>query len=219
MTFHFTDEILQAFIDSSNSILNPGSPVTLHGSVLPILAVMLSMASQTGILDAMGVDLPIDIGAFETPGVVALLESLMPNVMAFDWGAFFEKPVGLRAWLPAVTTDKGTFKDTVIMEWECPGDLDEDGFPSGSLGLLCGKDAELTDSAHFKGEKYEMPADGIASGFPVFAFDDPTLNGLALVDLDGIEGSTDASDYETANGASLNAALAGLLKGIMDFIP
>lgn len=217
--FHLTDDILQAFQDASNSILNPGQPVTLHGAVLPILAVMVSLASQASILEVVGLDLPIDIGAFEIPGVVGLLASLMPNVMAFDWGAFYENPAGLRAWLPAITSDLGLFKDTVIAEWECPDDLDENGYPQGQLGLLCSGDAELKDQGHFEGTDFEIAADGLASGFPVFAFEDPTLNGLAMVDLDGETGSADASSFVVADGAALNAALATLLEGILALIP
>jgi len=219
IVFHFTDDILQALGDASDSIEDNGDPVTLHGAILPILAVMLSAASQCGVLDAVGLELPIDLGAFEIPGVVALLQSLLPNVMAFDWGEFFKEPVGLRAWLPAITEGMGVFEDTVIVEWECPDDLDEHGYPSGSLGLLCGSDAELIDSSHFQGSQYEIEADGIASGFPVFAFPDPTLNSLAMVDLDGEEGSTDSSTFELADGSSLNAALAKLLDGILALVP
>lgn len=219
MVFHFTGAIIEAFEDASESILNADKPVTLHGAVLPILAVMLSLASQTGVMDAVGLELPIDIGAFEIPGVVTLLQSLLPNVMAFDWGGFFANPVGLRAWLPVITSDQPVFQNNVLVEWECPDDLKEDGFPSGSLDILCSGDAELVDSAHFVGTEQELEADGIPSGFPVFAFDDPTLNGLVRVDLDGVMGSTDTGTYESADGTSLNAALAKVLEGVLALIP
>lgn len=220
MTFGLTAEILAAFRDASDSIRTPGHRVTLHGAVLPILATMVSVVSQTGLLEGIQVSLPIDLGGFEIAGISALLGSLLPNVVAFDWGAFFEHPVGLRAWLPEVTHGgQGGLTDTVIAEWECPGDLDTHGFPSGTLGLFCAKGAALVDGPHFVGGPFEVEADGIASPVPVLAFADPTLNRLIHVDLDGVPGGRDASSYEPADLRTLNAALARLLAGVLSLIP
>lgn len=220
MTFGLTADILAAFRDASESIRTPGHKVTLHGAVLPILATMVSLVSQTGFLEGIQVSLPIDLGGFEIAGISALLGSLLPNVVAFDWGAFFEHPVGLRAWLPEVTHGgQGGLTDTVIAEWECPGDLDENGFPSGTLGLLCAKEADLEDGPHFAGGPFEVGADGVASPVPVLAFSDPTLNHLIHVDLGGVPGGADASSYEPADLRSLNAALARLLAGVLSLIP
>ncbi len=220
MTFGLTADILAAFRDASDSIRTPGDAVTLHGAVLPILAAMVSVVSQTGLLEGLQVELPIGLGGFEIAGISALLGSLLPNVVAFDWGAFFEHPVGLRAWLPEVThTGQGGLTDTVIAEWECPGDLDDHGFPSGTLGLLCAKGAALEDGPHFAGGPFEVEADGVASPVPVLAFSDPTLNHLIRVDLDGVTGGTDASSYKPADLRTLNAALARLLVGVLSLIP
>lgn len=220
MTFGLTADILAAFQDASDSIRTPGDAVTLHGAVLPILATMVSVVSQTGLLEGLQVKLPIDLGGFEIAGISALLGSLLPNVVAFDWGAFFEHPVGLRAWLPEVThTGQGGLADTVIAEWECPGDLDDHGFPSGTLGLLCAKGAALEDGPHFAGGPFEVEADGVASPVPVLAFSDPTLNHLIRVDLDGVTGGADASSYKPADLRTLNAALARLLVGVLSLIP
>ncbi len=220
MTFGLTADILAAFQDASDSIRTPGHKVTLHGAVLPILATLVSVASQTGLLEGAGISLPIDLGGFEVAGISALLGSLLPNVVAFDWGTFFEHPVGLRAWLPEVTHGgQGGLADTVIAEWECPGDLDDNGFPSGTLGLVCAKGAILEDGPHFLGGPFEIEADGVASPVPVLAFADPTLNHLIHVDLDGVPGGADAKSYEPADLRTLNAALARLLMGVLSLIP
>ncbi len=219
MTFGLTGDILAAFQSASDSIRTPGHQVTLHGAVLPILATFVSVVSQTGLLDGLGVNLPLDLGGFEIAGISALMGSLLPNVVAFDWGAFFTSPVGLRAWLPEVTHEgQGGLGDTVIAEWECPDDLDANGFPSGTLGLFCGKGATLVDGPHFVGTKYETEADGLASPVPVLAFADPTLNHLLHVDLEGKPGGTDASSYKPATLQTLNAALARVLGGILPLI-
>lgn len=220
MTFGLTREILTAFQDASDSIRTAGQKVTLHGAVLPILATMVSVASQSGLLEGLQMNLPIDIGGFEIAGISALLATLLPNVVAFDWGAFFEHPVGLRAWMPEVTySGQGGLADTVIAEWECPGDLDAKGFPSGPLGLFCGKGAALEDGPHFVGTPFEIEADGIASPVPLLAFADPLLNHLLYVNLEGHFGEADASSYEPATLQTLNAALARLLTGVVSLIP
>lgn len=220
MTFGLTRDVLTAFRDASDSIRTPGRKVTLHGAVLPILATFVSVVSQTGLLEGLQVSLPIDLSGFEIAGISALLGSLLPNIVAFDWGAFYEHPVGLRAWLPAVTNrGRGGLTDTVVAEWECPQDLDAKGFPSGTLGLFCGKNASLQDGPHFVGSPFETEADGIASPVPVFAFHDPTLNRLIHVDLEAKPGQTDASTYDLADQRTLNAALARLLAGLVSLIP
>ena len=219
MTFGLTEEILDGFRSASESIGNPGRKVTLHGAVLPILATMVSVMTQTGFLEGVGAKLPIDLSGFEIAGISGLLASLLPNVVAFDWGAFFAHPTGLRAWMPVVThSGQGGLSDTVLAEWECPDDL-VNGFPSGLLGLVCGKSAALQDQPHFVGTTYEIAADGFASPVPVFAWDDPMLNHLLFVDLDAAYMQADASTYEPATLRSLNAALARILGGLLPLIP
>lgn len=220
MLFALSPEILNAFEEASRSIKTPGYKVTLHGAVIPILAAILSAAAQSGLLEGLQISLPIDIGAFEVPQLSGLLSVFLPNVFAFDWGAFFEQPVGLRAWLPEVTNrGLGGLTDTVIAEWECPDDLDQYGFPTGLLGLFCNRNAVLKDSAHFLGTDFEIAADSIASPVPVLAFKDPMLNNLVYVDLQAPSNQVAATSYEPATLLTLNAALAKILGGLIMLLP
>ena len=220
MSFTLAGQTVDAFVAASDSILAKGPAVTLHGAVLPILATLVSAGARSGVLDAFGLKMPagIDLAAFEIEDLSMLLKGLLPNAVAFDWGAFFSKPVGLRAWLPAVTTGKGHLEDIIRAEWECPGDLQPDGYPTGSLRLLCAKGAALADGPHFVGTPDEIPADGVASGFPVFVFPDPTLNDLAHVDLDSAVGDADSSHFALADRASLNSALALVLGDVLGLL-
>ncbi len=218
LAFQLPQDVLDAFQACSDSILTPGKLVTLHAGVVPVLGAMVVALVRTGALEGLGLKLPIDLSAAEAADAAALLKSLMPNVMAFDWGTFFQTPVGLRAWLPAWTSDQGLMQDSLIEEWECPADTAADGYPNGSLRLLCAKTATLTDAPHFAGTSYATDADGIASGFPVFAFPDPTLSGLAYVKLDGVADSADTTGYVKATNLTLNAALAKLLGGVLGLL-
>ena len=105
------------------------------------------------------------------------------------------------------------------MEWECAGDIQADGYPTGWKRLLCAKDAERVDATHFVSQAGEMAADGNASGFPVFLFPDPTESNLLLVDLNGTSGVTDASTYVLATGQTLNMALARMFEGLLALVP
>lgn len=214
-----SDTTLQAFRDASRSILTPGGPVTLHGAVLPVLSTVLVGFVRVDLLDILGIEMPggLDLAALEADELLGVLTALMPNVMAFDWGTFFSTPVGLRAWLPAVTSDRPLMQNTILASWECPDDLATDGFPSGALRMLC-KEGVLVDGPHFPDTPFATQADGILSPFPVLAFPDPTLHGLAYVDLAGTDGNRDASTYSRATGTTLNAALASLLADILKLL-
>lgn len=215
-----SEPTLQAFRDCSHSILTPGAKVTLHGGVIPVLSTVVAGFVRVGLLDLLGISLPggIDLAALEVDDLQGLLRTLLPNVMAFDWGAFYQHPVGLRAWLPSATTDRPMLENVLRAEWECPEDTAADGYPTGSLRLLCAETAALADGPHFVDTSWATEADGIASGFPVLAFDDPTLNGMAYVDLDGMDKGTDATTYQAATGTTLNAALAKLLVGVLSLL-
>lgn len=215
-----SDATLGGFAQASYSILTPGAKVTLHGGVLPVLGTIAVVLVRSGLLATFGVSLPdfLDLTVLEVDDVVAVLQGLLPNVMAFDWGEAFERPAGARVWLPAVTTDGLLMDNRMIVEWECPDDTAATGYPTGSFGMLCEKGATLTDGPHFADTPYAITADGTASGVPVLAFDDYTLNGLVFVDLDGEAGSDDASTYGPADGTSLNAAIAALLGPILQLL-
>ncbi len=215
-----SDTTMQAFRDASRSIQTPGDRVTLHGAVLPVLAAVLGGFVRVGLLDVVGIKVPggLDLNALEVDDLLGVLKGLLPNLMAFDWGTFFQAGVGLRAWMPAYTEDRSGMDNVLLAEWECPEDLGVDGFPNGSLRMLCTKGVALTDGPHFVGTSYATQADGTASGFPVLAFPDPTLHGLASVDLEGTDGNRDPSAYQPATETSLNAALANMLVGVLSFL-
>jgi hypothetical protein len=215
-----SDTTMQAFRDASRSIRTPGDRVTLHGGVLPVMAAVVGGFVRVGLLDVVGIKMPggLDLNALEVDDLLGVLKGLLPNLMAFDWGAFYETGVGLRAWMPAYTEDRPGMDNILLADWECPADLAADGFPSGSLRMLCAKAAVLTDGPHFAGTSYATQADGTASGFPVLAFPDPTLHGLASVDLEGTDGNRDPSAYVAATGTTLNAALANMLVGLLTFL-
>ncbi len=212
-----SEATLAGFAQASNSILTPGAKVTLHGGVLPVLATIAVVMVRSGLLDTFGISLPdfLDLTVLEVDDVVAVLQGLLPNVMAFDWGGAFERSAGMRVWLPAVTTDGLLMDNRMIVEWECPDDTAATGYPTGTFGLLCKSGAALADAAHFQDTSFAIAADGKASGVPVLAFHDYTLNGLVFVDLAGVSGSDDASTYVPADGTSLNAAIAALLGPIL----
>jgi hypothetical protein len=221
LSFELSPALMDAMDAASQSLQTEGKPVTLHGSVIPILAAFLSVAAKTGLLAGMGIDTPlgIDLGAFEIDGIAALLSSLLPNLMAFDWARFYQEPAGLRAWLPKTTPSLVFGEAGLVAEWECAADLNPDGFPQGSLGLLCAKEAVLADGPHFAGTSDAIAADGLASGFPVLAFKDPTWSGLLLLDPEGKPGSADASTFETADQRTLNLVLARMLGGLLSLVP
>lgn len=214
-TITLSNQHLQAFLDCSRSILSPGYKITLHASVIPVLSTIVVGLVRTGILDAVGLNLPLDISALDVDDLAGLIRSLMPNVLAFDWGEFFSNPVGLREFMPVYTDDRPLWKNELIVEWECPDDLLADGYPKGKFRLFCSKGASLIDAGHFIGLPYETEPDGVTSESPVIAFEDPTFNGLIYVNLEGKYGSADTTNYELANHTTLNSALAMLLDAII----
>ena len=219
LQFDVSEATRAAFLDTSDSILNAGYPVTLHGGVLPVAVTILSALAKAGVLEALGVTLPLDLSALGIGDISSFVSGLLPNILAFDWGRFYESPCGLRTWLPSTTTNLGPMQDRFIMEWECAGDIQADGYPTGWKRLLCAKDAERVDATHFVSQAGEMAADGNASGFPVFLFPDPTESNLLLVDLNGTSGVTDASTYVLATGQTLNMALARMFEGLLALVP
>ncbi len=220
LSFDVSEATRQAFVDSSNSILEPGRPITLHAGVLPVLVTMVAALAKTGVLEVLGLDLSLNLAALAINDVLSLLTGMLPNVLAFDWGAFYEVPVGLRTWLPVTTaSNEGLMQDLFEMEWECPEDLQADGFPTGWQRILCAEDAVCVDAPHFQEHPDAIAADGKASRLPVFRFPDPTLSSLLQVDLNGVDGGADASTYQPATSQSLNRALDAIVEGWLPLLP
>lgn len=176
------------------------------------LGTILVAATRLGILDSFGVSLPIDISGLDAIQIKAALATLAKADVGLDFSAFHKSPHGLSVILPALKPGYATpFDAELYIEWECPDELAANGgFPTGSSGLVCSKDAKLTDSAHFKGTPYEIPADSVASGLPYIAWADPTMGGLLYVDKGKMDGGE--SNFVPADNYSLNIVLHQLLK-------
>ena len=208
--------ILDAFVAN----LDDGqTPLDLREDILPVLGSIVAVVNAYGMLDLLGLDL--GLGDAATPEVVAsFLGTFLPKGAALNFGAFFADPTPLRGLLPTWTSDKPRRENTLYMEWECPGELEDDGAPNGSGGLLCAAtDAEngLVDSAHFVGTANEQPADGVLLQTPYFVWQDPTLGGLLYIDPPqlGLEGS---AGFVPSTQAGTNVFVGALVDGIMSFV-
>jgi hypothetical protein len=202
-------EATQALLDA---LKKDSQVVPISDGLYLQLSTLLVAATRLGILDSFGVKLPIDISGFDAMQLTAALGSLAKSDIALDWSAFHRNPVGLRVMLPAIKPGYETpFDAELYVEWECPQELAANGgFPKGSGGPVCSKDAKLTDSAHFVGTPYEIPADGTPSGAPYIAWKDPTMGGLVFVDKGKMEGGE--SNLVPADNYTLNIAIQQLLK-------
>ncbi len=154
-------------------------------------------------------------GLFTIEGLAELLAALIPAPAAFDMGAFYANPVGLRAILPLGEARGGFGEDRLMASWECLEDLDASGFPQGAQGFVCSADANVTDAAHFVGTPQALAADGYASGFPVMAWEDPTWNGLLYVDLSEALPGT-APGWVATDEVTINILLAETLTPVLD---
>ncbi|TNF32752.1 MAG: hypothetical protein EP329_09330 [Deltaproteobacteria bacterium] len=200
----------------STSVREPGTLVPWAGGMTHLLAIMIEPIIETrafGDLTLGGVTLTP--GIFTIDSLANLIAALVPAPAAFDMGTFYSNPVGLRALLPRAEALGGFGHDRMVTEWECPGDL-VDGKPQGSSGILCSDGAELVDAAHFVGTADEIAADGYASAFPYFAWNDPTWNGLLWADLSEVLPNTDPG-YVAVGAETINVVVAEILGPLMSF--
>ncbi len=206
----------KGFIEASQNLLDA---LKADDQVVPIsdglylqLSTLLVAATRLHILDSFGIKLPIDISSFDAMQLKIALATLAKSDIGLDFAAFHKNPKGLRVVMPALKpgyTDP--FDAQLYVEWECPDELAANGgYPKGTGGLMCSKDAKLVDSAHFKGTPYEIPADGIKSPAPYFAWVDPTMGGLVYVDKGKMDGGD--SNFVPADNYTLNIALHQILK-------
>ncbi len=213
----FSPELEATFLKVSSSFAQPGALVPFREEVLPILASILQVALQYGLLSSVVDSLPIDPRVLDHAGITQALDLFLPLPVALDPGTFFVEPAGLRVVLPQV--EDGS-PPRFVAEWECLADLDEAGYPSGSLRMLCGEEAELSDLPHFLGEPWETEADGWLARTPYLRWDDPTLNGLLWVDQEAIElAAPDAPGrFAPATLRTLNAAVAVGLAPLLNLL-
>ncbi|MBM4319443.1 MAG: hypothetical protein FJ125_05640 [Deltaproteobacteria bacterium] len=179
MSFTFRDRTLEAFAHASTALDRPGELVCFRTEAVPVLATILHAALQLGLLDSLTGSLPIDLGALDREAVEVLLGNLLPLPAALDMGSFFSRPVGLAPFFPRLGDEEPA---RFLAEWECPEELDGRGYPAAARGILCSAEALLTDAAHFDGQPWALAADGITARLPYLVWEDPTFNGLLLVD-------------------------------------
>jgi len=223
-----TSEVVLAVNALRNQIAtgNDGTPIPMHNEVTLSLSAMLMLPIGYGLLDYFGFDLEEQLGL--TPDLLSpnmlstTIRAIMNvSVMAFDFYAYYQNPLPLRDMLPAYTTDKEGFDNTMYMEWECPAELTDDGLPDGTAMLFCaGAENTFSDVAHFVGTDYEIPMDGVAVATPYIAMQSPDFGGLLYVDpiSMGLEGYPEEPQFQKADNLSFNAAVAEVLKGVLAFI-
>ena len=214
------ERTLQAVARLKANLTASAGPVPWKDCLVPVLASPLTVAIGFGLLDVLDIDLKIGRESYSAEVIEALLNMFIPDVFGFDFGTFFSRPVGLRALFPQWTKDRPRGKNVLMMEWECPGHLDGNGFPRGSLGLICRDGDALTDTAHFVGTAHEIAADGLESGFPYILFPDPTFNGLLHIDVHplNIPGYGDPAGLAPADLRGLNTVLSKVLPTILSLV-
>ena len=210
LRIRLTDELLDATAALVDALDKPGTVVPFSAGPGLQLSTILGLAAKLGIVEQMGISLPVDISHLEIDQILVLLTGFMPDTLGFDWAGFHQNPAGVRFLLPRLADpdDPGKY----LLEWECPDDIRANGFPSGTGGLLCG-DAELVDGPHFVGTPWEMPADGHVSKLPYMVWDDPTIGGLVAVDV--AFGTDEPPDWQVPDNALLNLGLHTWLDGLM----
>jgi len=208
-----SDDILDATAELVAALENPGTVVPFSKGPGLQLATILGLAAKLGIVDQMGISLPVDITHLEIEQILTLLVGFFPDVLGFDWAGFQQHPAGLRVLLPLLKDPDDP--DSWLLSWECPDDLWHDGFPSGPGGLLCG-DKELVDSAHFTETAWAMDPNDHLTKLPYMVWEDPTIGGLVYVD--GAFDDGGAPDWQAPDNQGLNSGLHLWLDSIMGFL-
>ncbi len=204
-----------------NHILVGDDLAYVDQTVSPLISAAAMVAITCGLLDLVGVDLPIPDAALSPSTLTTLLNGLMKfNLLALDFQAYYADPKPLREMLPAWTSDKPEFENSLYLEWECPDELTDDGLPDGSGGFFCAGDEDtLVDAAHFAGTPYAIEADEHTVTTPYIAMSDPSFAGLLYVDWVGLRlAEGEEADWREADQYSFNAALAKVLSGILSFL-
>ena len=213
LRIRLTDELLDATATLVDALDTSGTVIPFSEGPALQLSTILGLAAKLGIIEQMGISLPVDITHLEIDQILVLLSGFLPDILGFNWAAFNQNPAGVRVLLPRFVDPDDP--DRYLLEWECPDDVRANGFPSGPGGLLCG-DAELVDAPHFAGTPWEMPADGHVTKLPYMVWEDPTIRGLVAVDA--AFGTDEPTDWQVPNNAALNLGLHTWLDGLMGLL-
>jgi len=149
--FPFTDKYRQAFENVRDNFQLKRQYMTLTDDIMPVVALALkfmlggSPSIDTSTLfssDSSTLNGSLDvstlsgfIGSNTLSGGASVIVPV--DAFAFDFGSFFANPVGVRDLLPVWRSDLDPEKNNFLLEWDCPNDLDEVGFPKGDFGLFC----------------------------------------------------------------------------------
>jgi hypothetical protein len=183
--------------------------ISLNRHLLPLLSDMAYLLIQMLPLgDSIGDILPMDLLSQDL--LRSVLKGFLPDVMELDLAAFLATSVGIRDLLPAWD------EESILVEWECADELIDDGYPDGTFSLVCSQNEPAdgwTDEAHFVDSTYEIAADGFYVSAPIFAFPDPTFNGLLYLDVAPFDFPTvdDPVGFEPADSVSIGLFLAGMV--------
>ena len=206
-----------------DQIENGGDPVPMDSTIMPLISSAAVLAIGFGFMDFIGFELPVDESIITPDLLITIINGFVSfDVVALDFNSYYGAPKALREMLPAWTNDEGVgdFDNHLYVEWECPEETADDGYPDGAGTFLCsGGEETLVDSDHFKDTPYEIEADGKTVPSPYIAMQDPSFGGLLYVDLVGL-GFREGEDpyWREADQKTFNAALGKVLSKILGLI-
>lgn len=219
LSIEFAQELLEradVLIDSFDS---PGDYVPFSEGPAIQLGIVLGMFSKLDLLRFSPVEIPIDLSNLEPGQVAALLGMFLGNSFGFDYGTLFQSPIGLRQILPLMLKEPEPLgPEDFWMEWECLAETDESGSPAGAGGFVCSAGAELSDTPHFVGTEYEIPADDLASGLPYMVWEDPTMGGMLGVDELYLDNHGDPQNFVAPDLRLTNLGLHLFLEPIIGLL-
>lgn len=219
--------------------LGGGPRLTLATHVLP-LAVPVALALLNHISLSSTIESALSFIGKNPDAAVDVIADFIPAGLELDPAAWFASGYGLRRFLPAHRSDLAAGDNNFLLEWECPAFFSAatagttGAFPGG-LACPDGEDEDfenvpeddfaLVDSGHFDGAAFAavgiepIAADGLATGWPILAFGDPSWAGMLYFDgSETIEFDPPASGMRLADNRTFNAWIAVLSDIVGSFL-
>lgn len=213
MRAEFSPTILSRIETLVNAMSTPGAILPFSQSLGLQIAAVLNWMNQFGILGQFAINLPVDVSGLQLEALHGVLSMFLADSFGFDYVALAEHPHGLGSLLPLLGHNTEPFP----VEWECPTDTTETGWPTGTGGIVCGKEVELLDAPHFVSTEWEMPTDGIASPLPYLLFSDPTLGGWIFVNVNADDPHADP-EWVQPDQALVNLGLRWFLAPVQGLL-